>query len=152
FGQVAKDALPGRHGENCGNDVLLFNVALLIEENEKESLVLLDRSAQAAAELISVVERLLSADEILEPALRGKRRVSVRIKHSSMKVVTAGTGLHFHLARTASGCCIDAVDDDLHFFDKIGTREHGRICAVPIVVSPVHRGETISRGVHLTHA
>ena len=86
--------MPGGACENRRDNILLFDVALLINKDKKERFVLFDRSAEPAAELVSVLIVFLSADQVLKPALGRQHRVPVGIEQRSVEVVSAGTGLH----------------------------------------------------------
>src|SRR5262249_24854014 len=132
--QIAEDALARRTREHSRDHILLLYISLLVDEYEKERLVLLDRSTEAATELIPIAVRLAGTDDILKPSLCGQCRVLVRIEEPSMKVIASGAGLHLHLSRTASRRGIDTIDDDLHFFDEVGAGENGGVRAVPVVV------------------
>src|SRR5262249_35095980 len=120
LGEITKDALPGSVCEDGGNHILFLDVALFINEDKKESLVLLDWTAQSPTELIPVRICFRSTNKILEPSLGGERGVPVGVKQCAMKIIAARARLDLHLGRTSSGGGIDAVDDNLDFFDEIG--------------------------------
>src|SRR5205085_2227826 len=59
--QVAEDPLTRQRCQNRRDEVDFFKVALVVNENEEERLILLDRPAQAAAKLIAIGVAFLRA-------------------------------------------------------------------------------------------
>ena len=91
--------MPCRLRQHGRDEVFLLQEPLAFEQEKEKGLVLLDRPADAAAELILIGIAFISAHQIIEPALRLKRRVVVRVEQCAVKLVTARAGLQADLSR-----------------------------------------------------
>src|SRR5262249_9834511 len=144
FGQIPKNTLTRRGGQNGRNNVLLFQVTLPVIEDEEERFVLFDWTAEAAAELVAVLITLGGPHQILKPALCVERRIFIRIEERAMKVIRSRSCLHPDLRRATPEGRVDVVGDDLNLFHQVGAREHGRIDAVRRAIAAIGGGKTIA--------
>ena len=147
--EIPEKSSASRLRQNGRQIVLLFQKSLIIDKDEEESLILHDRSAQAAAELISILETLRSAGKLLEPWLSRELRVVVRVEQGAVVFVAAGARSHLHLRGSAPERRINIVRGDADFFDHVGTGVDGRVSSVGVVISPVVGNQAVARGVHL---
>ena len=137
-------------GQNCHQVILLFQKPLIIDQDEKERLVLFDRPAQTSAELVTVLIALRSARQILKIGQSCELRIVIRVKQSAVVFVAAGASSHLHLCGASSKRGIDVVGRYPDFLHHVGTRVDSRIRSVGVVIAPVIRNQTVACGVDLT--
>src|SRR5256712_14093660 len=101
---------PARRGRTARHQViLLFQEPLIIDQDEKERLVLFDRPAQTSTELVTVLIALRSARQILKIGQSCELRIVIRVKQSAVVVVASGASSHLYLCGASSKRGIDVV-------------------------------------------
>jgi hypothetical protein len=83
YRQITENPLARWRSQNGCNDIGLFQKPLVVNEHKEKRLVLLDRSADAAAELVAVLIVFLCAYEILEESLGREPGIVVGVEQGT---------------------------------------------------------------------
>ena len=137
-GRVPENSLTRQIGKHDGVGGLLRQVTLVVDQHEKESLILDNRTAQTPSVLVLVHVRFLRALLIVEPVVRIQDRVVVRHEQGPVVLVGSRPGLQPHLRGTVRRLRIGGGRHNLHLFHQVGTHIRG-ILTLKVVTDAVTR-------------
>src|SRR5262249_32446271 len=147
--QIPENSCASLVCENGYKIVLLFQKPLIVNQYEKERLVLLDRSPQASTELVPVLVTLRSTSQFWKIGHGRELGIIIRVKQRAVVLVAAGAGALLSLCGASSKCWIDVVGRYPDFLHHIGTGVNRRIRSVGVVIAPVIGNQAVACGIDL---
>src|SRR5262249_12864466 len=106
--------------QNAADKCLLEDVALFIEKDKEECLVLDNGSADAATILVPIFIILRDAVEVVKPIARVERGIAIGPEQASAELVGSGSCAHLHLPGTARSLGVHGSRDHANFLDEVG--------------------------------